>query len=425
MSDRSPAFLLRRPAGEALIPPLSQAEREKTEKRFEVIASARNTRARCGRLRTAHGVVQTPAFMPVATQGTVKGITPAQLREVGAEIILANAYHLALRPGAGLIRQLGGLHRFMGWDGPILTDSGGYQIFSLAPLRKISEEGVEFRSHLDGTPLFLTPEDVVHLQVDLGVDIVMVLDECVPAHATHQQAEAAARRTCDWAARSRVVQAAPSQLMFGIVQGSTYTDLRLRQAHELVGLDFPGYAVGGLSVGEEREITMTVAAETAAALPEDRPRYLMGVGLPEDLIRFVGMGYDMFDCVLPTRNGRNGTLFTASGRVNIRLAQHARDQEPADPECSCYTCRTFSRAYLRHLAVTNEMLGAQLTSLHNLHFYLQLMREMRAAIVADRFPQWAAERVARLTAQTPTPALSPREREKGDSCPRTREKAES
>jgi queuine tRNA-ribosyltransferase len=361
--------------------------------------------------------------MPVATQGTVKGITPAQLQEAGAEIILANAYHLALRPGAGLIRELGGLHRFMGWDGAILTDSGGYQIFSLAPLRKLSDEGVEFRSHLDGTLLFLAPEDVVRLQVDLGVDIIMTLDECVAADATRQQAETAAQRTFDWAARSRTVQTASGQLMFGIVQGSTYKELRLRQVDELVGLDFPGYAVGGLSVGEEREITMTMAEETVAGLPKDRPRYLMGVGLPEDLIRFVGMGYDMFDCVLPTRNGRNGMLFTSSGRVNIRLAQYARDQEPGDPECSCYTCRTFSRAYLRHLAATNEMLGGQLISLHNLHFYQQLMRDMRAAIAADRFAAWAAERVARLTAEALT--STPSTRLKTGLSQGAREKAKS
>ena len=395
--------------------PSPQAESEKTEKSFEVIAFPRDTRARCGRLTTAHGVVQTPAFMPVATQGTVKGITPAQLREVGAEIILANAYHLALRPGVEVIRELGGLHRFMGWDGPILTDSGGYQIFSLAPLRKVSDRGVEFRSHVDGTPFFLTPEEVVRLQVESGVDIIMVLDECAPADATRQQADTAARRTFDWAARSRGVQTASGQLMFGIVQGSTYKELRLRQAHELVGLDFPGYAVGGLSVGEAREITMTVAEETVAMLPEDRPRYLMGVGLPEDLIRFAGMGYDMFDCVLPTRNGRNGMLFTSAGRVNIRLAQYARDREPPDPECGCYTCRTFSRAYLRHLASTNEMLGGQLISLHNLHFYLQLMRDMRAAIAANEFTAWAAERVAQLTAEAPIPACSQRAREKAES----------
>jgi queuine tRNA-ribosyltransferase len=368
---------------------------------FDLVAtpSDGNAKARCGRLTTAHGLVNTPAFMPVATQGTVKGITPAQLGDIGAEIVLANAYHLAIRPGAALIRELGGLHRFMGWDGPILTDSGGYQIFSLAALRKISDGGVNFRSHLDGAPIFLTPEDVVRIQIDLGVDIIMVLDECVPAGATRAQAEEAAARTFHWAARSRQVQTAPGQLMFGIVQGSTYKDLRIQQVHELVALDFPGYAVGGLSVGENREITMTVAEETVAALPGDRPRYLMGVGLPEDLIRFVGMGYDMFDCVLPTRNGRNGMLFTSAGRLNIRLAQHARDHAPADANCSCYTCRTFSRAYLRHLAAANEMLGAQLVSLHNLHFYLQLMRDMRAAISAGRFATWAAERLAHLTAE--------------------------
>ena len=369
------------------------------QRTFAVTAKASDATARCGRLRTAHGDVQTPAFMPVATQGTVKGITPAQLRELGAEIILSNTYHLALRPGVEVVRSLGGLHRFMGWDGPILTDSGGYQVFSLAPLRKVNDEGVKFRSHVDGTPLFLTPEDVVRLQADLGVDIIMVLDECAPAGATRTEAEAAAERTFRWAARSRRVVTAPGQLMFGIVQGSTYKELRRRQVDELVGLDFPGYAVGGLSVGEERDITMTVAEETVTALPEDRPRYLMGVGLPEDLIRFVGMGFDMFDCVLPTRNGRNGMLFTSAGRVNIRLAQYARDPAPADAECSCYTCRTFSRGYLRHLAATNEMLGGQLISLHNLYFYLQLMRDMRAAIVADRFAGWAAARVARLSTE--------------------------
>jgi queuine tRNA-ribosyltransferase len=366
---------------------------------FEVIACVPDAAARCGRLHTAHGIVNTPAFMPVATQGTVKGITPAQLHDLGAEILLSNTYHLSLRPGTALIRDLGGLHRFMGWDGPILTDSGGYQVFSLAPLRKISDQGVEFRSHLDGKPMFLTPETVVALQAELGVDIAMVLDECAPAGATQAQAEEAARRTLGWAARSRTVRMNPGQLLFGIVQGATYKDLRLQQARALVALDFPGYAVGGLSVGEDRNITMRVAEETVAALPANRPRYLMGVGLPEDLIRFVGMGYDMFDCVLPTRNGRNGMLFTSTGRLNIRLAQYARDPAPADPECSCYTCRTFSRAYLRHLAAANEMLGAQLLSLHNLHFYQQLMRDMRAAISAGRFTAWSTERLTRLTAE--------------------------
>jgi queuine tRNA-ribosyltransferase len=367
---------------------------------FEVTASPADIRARCGRLTTVHGIVNTPAFMPVGTQATVKGITPVQLREIGAEIILSNAYHLALRPGAALIRRLGGLHRFMGWDGPILTDSGGYQIFSLAALRKVTDEGVAFRSHVDGASMFLTPEAVVQLQVDLGVDIIMVLDECVAGTATHADAERAARRTLEWARRCLAVEVAPGQLMFGIVQGATFADLRAEQVRALVALDFPGYAVGGLSVGEERGITMTLADEMAAALPADRPRYLMGVGLPEDLIRFVGMGYDMFDCVLPTRNARNGMLFTSSGRLNIRLARYAQDEAPADAECRCYTCRTFSRAYLRHLATTNEMLGAQLASLHNLYFYQHLMREMRAAIARGDFATWSTARLARLTEGT-------------------------
>jgi queuine tRNA-ribosyltransferase len=357
---------------------------------------ARDGRARRGRLLTAHGTVDTPAFMPVGTHATVKGLTPAQLHEVGAQIILANAYHLAQRPGTQLIRALGGLHRFMGWVGPILTDSGGYQIFSLAPLRTVTDAGVGFRSHVDGTSLFVTPEDAVRLQVDLGVDIIMVLDECVAATATRAEAERAARRTLEWARRSRQVARPAGQLLFGIVQGATYADLRAQQVQALVTLDFPGYAVGGLSVGESRDSTMALAEETAGALPAERPRYLMGVGLPEDLIRFVGMGYDLFDCVLPTRNGRNGLLFTSSGRLNIRLARYATDPRPVDPECSCYGCRTFSRAYLRHLAVNREMLGAQVASLHNLHFYLELMRDMRAAIARGVFGDWATRRRARL-----------------------------
>ena len=368
---------------------------------FEVVATDAATGARRGRLRTAHGIVNTPMFMPVATQGTVKGVLPSQLTELGAEIILSNAYHLALRPGTALIRELGGLHRFMGWHGPILTDSGGYQVFSLAALRKVTDVGVEFRSHIDGAQMFLSPEDVVRLQVDLGVDIIMVLDECVGANATRADAERAARRTLDWARRSQQVTTTPGQLMFGIVQGATYQDLRLRQAGELVALDFPGYAVGGLSVGEDRTVTMGLAAETVAALPAERPRYLMGVGFPEDLIRFVGMGYDLFDCVLPTRNARNGMLFTSRGRVNIRLARHQRDEQPADPECQCYTCRTFTRAYLRHLASTNEMLGAQLATLHNLHFYLHLMHDMQAAIAEGTFAAWSVARLAQITEGEP------------------------
>jgi len=358
---------------------------------------ARSGAARHGRVQTNHGSFLTPMFMPVATQGTVKGLTPAQLREAGAQIVLSNTYHLSVRPGTKLIEELGGLHRFMGWDGPILTDSGGYQVFSLAPLRKITDDGVKFQSHVDGAPMLFTPEDVVRLQVELGVDIMMVLDECAPAGASWADADRAARRTLYWAERSRRSLVSPGQLMFAIVQGATYADLRRRQAAELVALDFPGYAVGGLSVGEERGVTLATAEDTVVSLPEDRPRYLMGVGLPEDLIRFVGMGYDMFDCVLPTRNGRNGMLFTSQGKLNIRLARYARDTEPVDPSCRCYTCRQFTRAYLRHLSTTNEMLGAQLASLHNLSFYLGLMNQMQEQIAAGSFEPWAKERIAAMT----------------------------
>lgn len=348
--------------------------------------------ARCGRLTTAHGEVDTPTFMPVATQGTVKGILPGQLVDMGARIILANAYHLALRPGVETVEALGGLHRFMGWSGAILTDSGGYQIMSLAALRKVSDEGVAFRSHLDGAPIFLTPETVVDIQVRLGVDIIMPLDECVPHDADPGAVHTALRRTTAWAERSAAVRVGADRHVFGIVQGGLDAERRRAHAAQLAAFGFPGYAVGGLSVGEERGVTREVAAATAAALPEERPRYLMGVGLPQDLLRFVAMGYDLFDCVLPTRNGRTGTCFTSFGRVNIRQARLARDPEPLDPACGCPLCRQFSRAYLRHLAVANEMLGAQLATLHNLRFYLDLMGQARAHIAAGDYAAWAAAR---------------------------------
>ncbi len=358
---------------------------------------ARDGRARCGRLETHHGSFETPIFMPVATAGTVKGITTKQLREdIHAQIVLANTYHLALRPGHERVRRLGGLHRFMGWDGPILTDSGGFQIFSLSALRKVTDDGVEFRSHIDGAKLFLSPEDVIGVQTALGVDIAMVLDECVSADADRRRSEDAAWRTVAWARRCQDTERPTEQLMFAIVQGGMFADLRRENAAALVDLDFPGYAVGGLSVGEKRDVMIDLAGESIAPLPVDRPRYLMGVGLPEDLIRFVGMGYDMFDCVLPTRNGRNAMLFTSRGRVNLRLAKHADDGSAPDPACGCYTCRNFSLAYLRHLAVSGEMLGPQLASLHNLHFYLNLMREMRAAIAAGEFASWSTQRIAEL-----------------------------
>jgi queuine tRNA-ribosyltransferase len=363
---------------------------------FGILSRDGQTEARVGRLKTLHGEVETPTFMPVGTQGTVKGMTPRDLWDLGARLVLANAYHLSLRPGADAIAELGGIHRFMGWDGAVLTDSGGYQILSLASLRKLSDEGVEFRSHLDGAKVFLTPETVVDLQERMGVDILMPLDDCRSADASRDAVEEAMGRTLDWAARSRVRRLAPGRLLFGIIQGGLFPDLRRLHAGQLAELDFAGYAVGGLSVGEERSVTREVAAVAAEGLPSDRPRYLMGVGLPEDLLRFVGMGYDLFDCVLPTRNGRNGMLFTSRGRMNIRLARYARDPSPPDPECACYVCSTFSRAYLRHLAVAGEMLGAQLATTHNLHFYLHLMAAGRRRIETGDFDAWARSRIERM-----------------------------
>lgn len=363
---------------------------------FAVRARDPRSAARAGRLHTAHGFVDTPTFMPVATQGTVKGLFPSQVAALGAQIVLANAYHLSLRPGVESIEQLGGLHRFMGWSGAILTDSGGYQILSLSALRTVDDHGVTFRSHLDGRRIALTPEEVVRLQTRMGVDILMPLDECLPAEADRSAVEVALRRTTAWAARSQREALRPGRLLFGIVQGGLCAELRRRHAVELAELDFPGYAVGGLSVGEERAVTREVAAATAAALPGERPHYLMGVGLPQDLLQFIGMGYDLFDCVLPTRNGRNGMLFTGRGRMNIRLARYAQDSLPPDPDCACEVCRTFSRGYLRHLAAAGEMLGAQLATLHNVHFYVHLMREARERIHDGTFAEWASARAAQM-----------------------------
>jgi queuine tRNA-ribosyltransferase len=363
---------------------------------FRVLAADPASAARRGRLRTAHGDIDTPVFMPVATLGTVKGMTPRQVRELGARILLANAYHLILRPGVDTVAALGGLHRFMGWDGAILTDSGGFQVMSLSELRVVSEEGVEFRSHLDGSKLFLRPEDVVDAECRLGVDILMPLDVCVAATDGRLAVEQAMERTSRWAERQARMDIAGDRHLFGIVQGGLESDLRRRHAGQLAAFGFPGYAVGGLSVGEDRRVTRDIAAETAAALPVDRSRYLMGVGLPQDLLRFVGMGYDQFDCVLPTRNGRNGMCFTSRGRVNLRLARLARSEEPLDESCECYVCAGFSRGYLRHLTVSGEMLGAQLATLHNLHFYLDLMAASRAHIEAGDFTPWARGTIERI-----------------------------
>jgi queuine tRNA-ribosyltransferase len=328
--------------------------------------------------------------MPVATHGSVKGILPSQLQDLGASIVLSNAYHLAQRPGVEAVAALGGLHRFMGWDGPILTDSGGFQVLSLASLIKLDDEGVRYRSHVDGRAGLLRPEDAVRAQEDLGVDFAMSLDECLPATASRPEVERAVARTTAWAARGLAVRRRVDTALFGILQGGLDVGLRGESAAGLVPLGFDGHAVGGLCVGEPPEETARVAQASVALLPPDRPRYLMGVGTPRDLIRFVTMGYDLFDCVLPTRNGRNGTLFTRQGKLMIRNAAHARDPRPVDDDCACYTCARFSRGALRHLVMAGEMLGAQLATLHNLHFYLELMRRIRAGLADGTFPEGAA-----------------------------------
>jgi queuine tRNA-ribosyltransferase len=351
---------------------------------FTVIKKDPATNARLGRLVTAHGVVETPAFMPVGTQGTVKAMLPRDLQELGCQILLGNTYHLYLRPGHELIRQLGGLHRFMGWDGPILTDSGGYQIFSLSATCKITEEGARFQSHLDGSTHLLTPEKAVEIQEALGSDIAMILDECIPHEAARDYVRASTERTIRWAERCLRAKGLRDQLMFGIIQGGMFEDLRVLCAGAMTPMPFDGFAVGGLGVGEGEGLLHAVAAFTAGLLPEDRPRYLMGVGRPEDIVAAVRAGFDLFDCVIPTRNARNGTLFTSQGKLSIKRAEYADDPRPLDQACGCYACRNFSRAYLRHLFMAGEILSAQLNSLHNLYFYHQIMKRCREAIRADR-----------------------------------------
>ena len=348
---------------------------------FEILAT--EGAARCGRLTTVHGVVDTPAFMPVGTRGTVRSLTPDDLGATGAQIVLANTYHLLLRPGHELVRSLGGLHRFMGWDGPILTDSGGFQVFSLARLRKITEEGVEFRSPVDGALHFLTPELSLEVQQALGADIAHPLDECLAYPADHEATERSLELTLRWAKRTQAVHeqaGSAGQALFGIVQGGTYPDLRRRAVEETVALDFDGFAIGGMAVGEPKPLMYKLTALVADLLPFQRPRYLMGVGKPEDLVEAVTRGVDLFDCVLPTRNARNGQCFTGDGPLVIKQARYARDPWPLEEGCACYTCRRFSRAYLRHLFVSGELLVYRLLTLHNVHFFLGLMAAMRAAI---------------------------------------------
>jgi queuine tRNA-ribosyltransferase len=351
---------------------------------------------RAGVLHTPHGDVRTPAFMPVGTAGSVKGLSPAEIRAAGTQILLANTYHLMLRPGDARVAALGGLHSFTGWDGPLLTDSGGYQVFSLAALREVDEDAVRFRSHLDGSLHVLSPERSMEVQENLGADIAMAFDECPPGDAPREAVAEAAARSTRWARRCRDTHRRGDQALFGIVQGGVHLDLREESARALVDLGLPGYAVGGLSVGEAKADRERVLDHVEAFLPADRPRYLMGVGTPEDIVDAVGRGIDMFDCVLPTRNARNGQLFTSRGRLSIRNARHADDPRPADPDCPCPTCRTASRAYLRHLHQANEMTAATLMTVHNLFFYLDMMGAMRQSIRLCRFEEWRGETLRRL-----------------------------
>ena len=355
--------------------------------------------ARRGRLTLARGSIETPAFMPVGTYGTVKAMTPEELEGIGAQIILGNTFHLMLRPGTAIIDVHGGLHGFMHWQKPILTDSGGFQVFSLAELRKITEDGVKFRSPIDGSPVRLTPEDSMDVQRSLGSDIAMAFDDCTPWPATEAQARESMERSMRWAARGhrhyyRDDPAPPRGNLFGIIQGGMYPQLRQASLEALLQIGFPGYAIGGLAVGEPEEVRLSVIEAVEPHIPADKPRYLMGVGRPEDLIAAVARGIDMFDCVMPTRHARNGHLFTATGVLNIRNAAHASDTGPIDPACGCYTCRNYSRAYLRHLDRCNEILGARLNTIHNLYFYLDLMRQMRAALDAGEFAAFAARTLA-------------------------------
>ncbi len=351
--------------------------------RFELIKEEKYTKARLGKLHTPHGVIETPIFMPVGTKATVKTMTPEELKEIGSQIILSNTYHLYLRPGHELIKEAGGLHKFMNWDGPILTDSGGFQVFSLGDLRKITEEGVDFQSHIDGSRHFISPEKSIEIQNALGSDIAMVFDECAPYPAEHDYVKKSLERTTRWAKRCIDAHQNPNQALFGIVQGGMYKDLREQSAKELVALDFPGYAIGGLSVGEPAEMMYDMLDFTVPFLPREKPRYNMGVGTPDYLIESVMRGIDMADCVLPTRIARNGTFLTSAGRIAIKNAKHARDFTPVDPECDCYCCKNYSKAYLRHLFREKEILGARLATIHNLHFLLKLMENIREAIRND------------------------------------------
>lgn len=362
---------------------------------FRTLAVDKQTKARCGELRLANHSISTPVFMPVGTQGTIKTLTPQQLKETNTKIILCNAYHLCLRPGEQIIKQLGGIHKFMGWDGAIITDSGGYQIFSLSGLTRVSDKGVEFQSPVDGTRLFLTPERMMQIQNDIGADVIMPFDECVPYPCEKDRASVAVKRTLEWAGRCLTTHKNRQQTLFGIVQGSVFRELRIECARNLVEMNFEGYSIGGLSVGEGLLLMNEVLDYTVDYLPADKPRYLMGVGFPVDILNAVERGIDMFDCVVPTRNGRNGCAFTGTGRVKILNSQYKEDTAPLDQTCECYTCRNFSRAYLRHLFLTHEILGLALLSLHNIFFFQNLMQQVRESIVNGEFRDFKAAFLSR------------------------------
>ncbi len=360
---------------------------------FTLLKTDSATAARRGRLATRHGVIETPVFMPVGTQGTVKAVTPAHLREIGTQVILGNTYHLSLRPGSALVRELGGLHKFMGWDGPILTDSGGFQVFSLAKLREVRDDGVAFQSHLDGARLFLGPKEVMGIQADLASDIAMVIDECPPWPCTREACAEAVARSHRWAGQCKQIATdsgflAAGHHVFGIVQGSNFEDLRREAAAGLVALDFPGYAIGGVSVGEPEPEMLRQVAMTAPLLPADKPRYTMGLGTPPQLLRMIALGVDMFDCVLPTRVARNGLAFTPDGTINLRNERFRADARPVVEGLDNYTCRNFTRAYLRHLFIAGEMLAGTLLTIHNLHFFLDLMAQARAHLDAGDYASW-------------------------------------
>ncbi len=373
--------------------------------KFELVAVDEKTSARAGLIYTDHGVIETPIFMPVGTQATVKAVEQRELVEIGAQIILGNAYHLYLRPGVEVIRKAGGLHKFMNWDRGILTDSGGFQIFSLAQFRKISKDGVRFQSHIDGSYHFFTPESVVEIQRILGSDIMMCLDECTPYPCDFDYTFKSNLLTIEWAkrAREKFEKTEPlyghTQALFGIVQGSIYPEIRAKSVEELLKLDFDGYAIGGLAVGEPVEMMYQIAEFTASLLPKDKPRYLMGVGTPENILESIARGIDMLDCVIPTRNGRNATLYTRDGKFSIKNAVYKEDFSPIDPECGCYTCSNFTRAYLRHLFNADEILALQLASIHNLSFYLWLVRESRKHIIDGDFAEWKNVMIQRMSAK--------------------------